>query len=108
MADKYSKKSSKKYKLRPKVQNLFRNQAARLPPLTSYFIDSLLFALTCVALWLMHSLEPFNNDEENKILCTILTLLTIVICEVMKVLLIAAFSDKSTVLLGRLELDILY
>ncbi len=108
VADKYSKKRSKKYKLRPKVQNLFRNHAARLPPVTCYLIDFLLFALTSGAMWLMYSLEPFNNDEENKILCAILTLFTVVICEVMKVLLIAAFSDKSTVLLGRVELDILY
>jgi hypothetical protein len=59
-------------------------------------------------LWVMHSLEPFNKDEENKFSCAILTLLTVVVCEVMKVLLIAAFSDQSTVLLGRVELDILY
>jgi hypothetical protein len=108
VAHKYSRKSSKKYKLRPKLKNLIRNQAARLPPLTSYFVDFLLFVLTCVALWVMHSLEPFNKDEENKFSCAILTLLTVVVCEVMKVFLIAAFSDQSTVLVGRVELDILY
>ena len=90
------------------MKNLLREQAARIPPVASYTIDVLLFLFTCAVIWLIHSVEVFNEDDDNKLLCAVFALLTICFCEAMKVFLIAAFSEKSTVLLGRVELDIFY
>ncbi|CAG5111384.1 Oidioi.mRNA.OKI2018_I69.chr2.g5700.t1.cds [Oikopleura dioica] len=109
VADKYSKKTSKKYKLRPKARNLIKEHQTSFPAVVNHAIDFVLFLVTCGAMFLIFALESANNeDQEKKIISCIFALATILLCEIVKVFVLAALSGKSTALLGRVQLEIFY
>ena len=108
VADKYSKKTSKKYKLRPKARNLIKQHQTSYPAAVNNVIDFILFLATCGAIYLIFTLEKANNDQEKKLISCIFALATILLCEIVKVFVLAALSDKSTALLGRVQLEIFY